>query len=239
MPQRPLPTHCDGEKHTYTNAPTQTHLHRVSLPLHHFLSPLRLPPQLLHEQAEQDVVPKSLHVSPFIDMNRCWLLQASNPCLHFVSPNAQGEGGGEGAGSVVVAGRLKLSVTCLPNCKFLTHTHPLNDVRRRVGWPSRDVHKTSCVEDISRRLVNGCLGMLEVGACRATHVIPHTYVIPHTHTPAHPPAHTYTHTYTHTDTHSLTLTHTLSDTHTQRYMKISGRRHGGCAIQISCFVSLC
>lgn len=33
----------------------------------------------LCERAQGDTVPKSLHVSPLIDMNRCWRLKASAP----------------------------------------------------------------------------------------------------------------------------------------------------------------
>lgn len=49
-----------------------------------------------------DVVPKSLHVSPLIDMNRCWRLVASDPF--------EGQ-----AGSTRLARQMSVSVTVLPN----------------------------------------------------------------------------------------------------------------------------
>ena len=71
---------------------------------------------------DRDVVPKSLHVSPFIDMHRCWQLEASDPCVEILSAKQPGRtkrGAPKGSGDeavFVMAPQLVLSVTCLPNC---------------------------------------------------------------------------------------------------------------------------
>jgi hypothetical protein len=74
---------------------------------------------------ELDVVPKSLHVSPFIDMNRCWQLEASDPCQKIL-PGAGARQGSDGARraragalgreTFEMAPQIVLSVTCVPNC---------------------------------------------------------------------------------------------------------------------------
>ena len=51
-----------------------------------------------------DTVPKSLHVSPLIDMNRCWRLEASDPL------EAR-----RGGGRRVLASQMQVTVSVLPN----------------------------------------------------------------------------------------------------------------------------
>jgi DUF1365 family protein len=90
---------------------------------------------LFHPQ--QDVVPKSLHVSPFLDMNRCWHLEASDPCEK-VLPSRKN--GAKAAHSFRVSPSLVLSVTCLPNCEAgspffaVMKVHPTTISVAPSGW---------------------------------------------------------------------------------------------------------